>query len=72
MKDNQIKLGDLGEAKNHISSIIKTIRGTIRYWSPEMVRFEELPGIEITTKTDVWFDKFKNFIFKNFMIFLFK
>ena len=54
LKEGKIKLGDLGEAKNYLNSTARSLRGTVIYWSPEMIQFEEIPGIEITPKTDIW------------------
>jgi len=58
-------LGDLGEAKNYINSTVHTIRGTVSYWSPEMIGFEDGDDIQITPKTDIWyiFCLFGHFIF---------
>ena len=47
-------MGDLGEAKNFVHSVVGTLRGTPKYWSPEMIDFINVPGIEITPKTDIW------------------
>ena len=56
MKDGHIKIGDLCEAKSFIDSVMDTIRVSVGYWSPEMVLFEEMPGIQITNKTDIWLE----------------
>lgn len=55
LKENRIKIGDLGAAKNFEQSIVRTAAGTVSYWSPEMVEFESTPNITITTSTDIWF-----------------
>ena len=47
-------MGDLGEAKNFVHSVVGTLRGTSKYWSPEMIDFINIPDIEITPKTDIW------------------
>ena len=53
LKNNHIKLGDLGGSINYENSLIKTFAGTPAYMSPEMIRFEtEL--VTITPKTDIW------------------
>ena len=54
LKEDHIKLGDLGEAKNFVHSALDTLRGTPKYWSPEMIDFINIPDIEITPKTDIW------------------
>ena len=59
---NEIKIGDLGEAKNIEESLLGTTRGTLAYMSPEMIqkylaRFGapiDTDLSEITDKTDIW------------------
>ncbi len=59
---NEIKIGDLGEAKNIEESLLGTTKGTPAYMSPEMlqrylVRFGahiDSDSFEITGKTDIW------------------
>jgi serine/threonine protein kinase len=54
LKNNQIKIGDLGSVKNLNESIVRTFVGTPLYRSPEMIRFKNNKRINITTKTDIW------------------
>ena len=58
---NEIKIGDLGEAKNIEKSLLGTTRGSPAYMSPEMMQKytgmvidPALSEIEITGKTDIW------------------
>lgn len=54
LKNNQIKIGDLGSVKNLNESVAKSDVGTPLYMSPEMIRFKNDKSINITTKTDIW------------------
>lgn len=60
LKEDHLKLCDLGEAKNFIDSILDTVRVSVSYWSPELILFEEMPGIQITNKTDIWLINISN------------
>ena len=59
---NEIKIGDLGEAKNTEESLLCTTKGSLAYMSPEMLqkylaRFGapiDSDLSEITGKTDIW------------------
>ena len=59
---NEIKIGDLGSAKNIEESLLATTRGSLAYMSPEMLQ-KYLANIgapidpdlsEISGKTDIW------------------
>ena len=62
MKNNQIKLGDLGEAKNIENSLADTIGGTPIYMSPEMQKkylethfsSTKASNVKIDISTDIW------------------
>ena len=54
LKNNQIKIGDLGSVKNLNESVAKSDVGTPLYMSPEMIKFKNDKTINITTKTDIW------------------
>lgn len=54
LKNNQIKIGDLGSVKNLNESVAKSDVGTPLYMSPEMIKFKNDKSINITTKTDIW------------------
>jgi serine/threonine protein kinase len=45
----RVKVGDLGQARS-IDSITPSLKGTIYYVSPEMVRREQ----KVNEKTDIW------------------
>ena len=60
LKEDHLKLCDLGETKNFIDSILDTVRVSVSYWSPELILFEEMPGIQITNKTDIWLINISN------------
>ena len=59
---NEIKIGDLGEAKKIEGSSSITLRGSLAYMSPEMLQKYLVnfgapidPDLsEITGKTDIW------------------
>ena len=52
--DDQIKIGDFGEAKNLMGTSARTLVGTIPYMSPEMIKAETETNITITNKSDIW------------------
>ena len=54
MKNNKIKLGDLGEAKIITEEETMTVRGSQPYMSPEMHKKYNDRSVVITFKTDVW------------------
>jgi len=56
LKNNRIKIGDLGSVKNLNESVVRSSSnvGTPLYMSPEMIQFKENKMINITTKTDIW------------------
>jgi serine/threonine protein kinase len=54
LKNNKIKLGDLGEAKIISEEETMTVRGSQPYMSPEMHKKYGDRSVVITFKTDVW------------------
>jgi serine/threonine protein kinase len=68
---NEIKIGDLGEAKHVEASFLSTISGTPAYMSPEMHEkymrkvmqrinnSNQTDSNEITPQTDIWFESIK-------------
>jgi len=54
LKNNQIKLSDLGLAKHLEKENVKTWSGTPIYMSPEMLKFRLNNKINVTLQTDVW------------------
>jgi serine/threonine protein kinase len=54
LKNNLIKLGDLGEAKTIGVEDTITVRGSDAYKSPEMHKRFSDSLIIVTFKTDVW------------------
>ena len=60
-KDDIVKLGDLGEAKNLSNTVGRTLAGTVQYMSPEQSKgrlYDEQSETEYSTykaNTDIWF-----------------
>ena len=58
-KDDIVKLGDFGEAKNLSNTVGRTYGGTIQYMSPEQSKGRQFDDqFEYTThlaNTDIWF-----------------
>ena len=58
-KNDIVKLGDLGEAKNLSNTVGKTYGGTMQYMSPELSTGRQFDDqLDYTThkaNTDIWF-----------------